>query len=130
MPSTVGSLRQLAGSAAALVQTRVEFATVELAQTRAQLARWALLGAIALLLALLALATATVWATLLLWERFGLATLFVLALVYGAVAFWLIKRVQRELREAPPLLADTLHELARDRAALFGEPERDSPPAP
>jgi uncharacterized membrane protein YqjE len=127
MSSIPNPLRRLLSGATALAQIRAEQASLELAQARAQLARWAVLGAAALLLALLALATATVWLALVFWERFGPATLLVLAPTYGAAAAWLLWRVRRELRAAPPLLAQTLEELARDREALVAA-RRDQPP--
>lgn len=131
MSSTLQSLRRLLSGATALLHIRTEQAALELAQSRAQLARWAGLGAAVAVLALLALGTASAWLAVLLWDRWGAATLLVLALVYGAAGVLLLVRLRREIDAAPPLLAQTLEELGRDRAALFtvqrAEPPSESP---
>lgn len=128
MSSPLQALRQLADGVVALALTRAEQAGLELAQARAQLVRWAGLLVALALLATLALAAGSAWLTLLLWDRWGAMTLLLLALAYAAVAFGLLHRLRREVDAAPPLLAQTLADLARDRAALRAA-RGDQPPA-
>jgi uncharacterized membrane protein YqjE len=124
------ALIRFAAGATALLQIRAEQASLELAQARAQLARWAGWGLAVAVLALLALGTASAWLAVLLWDRWGAATLLLLALVYGAAALWMLLRLRREIDSAPPLLAQTLQELARDREALLATRREEPPPGP
>jgi uncharacterized membrane protein YqjE len=130
MASMPQSLGRLLGGAASLLQIRAEQASLELAQARTQLARWAALGVTIAVLALLALGTASAWLAVLLWDRWGAATLLLLALAYGAATLWLLLRLRREIESAPPLLAQTLQELARDREALLAARRDEPPPGP
>lgn len=132
MSAPLDALRRLSASSLNLLLTRAQFASVELAQSRAQLMRWlglALMVAVAALLALLAFSALLV---ILLWERAGPLTLAVLVFVYAACGFIVWQRLQRELRDAPPLLSDTLAELALDRDAFLsraaGDDSSDSKP--
>jgi uncharacterized membrane protein YqjE len=119
--SPLESLRRLSAASAGLLLTRAEFATVELAQARAQLMRWLGLALAACALAMLALAAGTGAVVVVLWPQWGWLTLLAFALAYGGLAAWLVLRIRREVRQAPPLLSQTLHELARDRDSLLGE---------
>ncbi|MCS6945245.1 MAG: phage holin family protein [Sutterellaceae bacterium] len=116
----LAALRRALAAGYGLLLTRAESAGVELAQARAQAARWFALALAAGLFALLAAASATAALTLALWPWFGWLTLLALAAAYAVLAGYLARRVQREVRAAPPLFAETLAELQKDRAALFG----------
>ena len=118
MASPIAAVRRLSAASLALLLSRAEFASVELAQARAQLLRWFMLALAGALLALLAAVAASAWLVVLLWERAGWITLAVLAAAFAAAAGWVLLRLQREVRDAPPLLAQTLQELAKDRDAL------------
>jgi uncharacterized membrane protein YqjE len=74
---------------------------------------------------------ASALAVIALWERAGPATLLVLAVAYVVGAYAAVRVVQRELHEAPPLLAETLIELGKDRDALLGRGvgEVETPPS-
>lgn len=121
MQTVVASLRRLISNAAALLLTRAEFASVELAQARAQLARWMGLALGAAVLALLGLGLASAWLALVLWPWLGALTLLLLGLGFALGSFLLVLNLRREIEAAPPLLAQTLQELERDRTALTGE---------
>ncbi len=118
-PGGRSAVRRLARTAGALLLARAEFASVELALVRAQLMRWLLLALLALLLGLLGLITVTALVALVLWPLIGWAALLLPALVYLAGAAWVMHRLMREIDDAPPLLSETLQELARDREALL-----------
>jgi len=116
----LNALRRIGARSATLLLSRAEFAALELAQARGQLMRWltlALAAAVVFQLALVAGAAALVT---LLWDRFGPLTLVALFLLFGGAGVALVMRVRREITEAPPLLSETLGELAKDRDALFG----------
>jgi uncharacterized membrane protein YqjE len=128
----VDALRRLSAASVNLLLSRAEFASVELAQARAQLMRWLLLALAALLLALLGLLAATALLVALLWPALGWMSLLLPAIVYLAGAVFVFQRLQREVQDAPPLLSDTLQELAKDRDAFRGavgaaDPGRGSP---
>jgi uncharacterized membrane protein YqjE len=118
VPSPLDAVRRLSAASLALLLSRAEFASVELAQARAQLVRWFMLALAGALLALLAVLAASAWLVIALWERAGWVTLAALAAAFAAAAAWVLLRLQREIRDAPPLLAQTLQELAKDRDAL------------
>jgi uncharacterized membrane protein YqjE len=116
-------------SALSLVMVRAEFAAVELSLARAQAMRWVILALGASILALLGLMALSAFLAAMLWDRFGWIPVGVLGLLYLLGAAWLLWRVWRDIATAPPLLAETFSELARDRQAVFGgAPERRSEP--
>jgi uncharacterized membrane protein YqjE len=122
--SPFDTVRRLSAASVSLLLSRAEFATLELAQARAQWMRWVLLALLATLLALLALLAASTLLVLALWERFGWITLLAVGIAYALAAVFVLRRLDREIAAAPPLLAQTLQEVARDRDALFGR-DRD-----
>ncbi len=124
MTSPFDTVRRLSAASVSLLLSRAEFATLELAQARAQLMRWVLLALLATLLALLALLAASTLLVLALWERFGWISLLAVGIAYALAAVFVLRRLDREIAAAPPLLAQTLQEVARDRDALFGR-DRD-----
>jgi uncharacterized membrane protein YqjE len=126
------ALRRLGASSVNLLLTRAEFASLELARSRAQLMRWLGLALAIAVLALLALIAASAALVLLWWERGGPLTLVALALLYALAALGLGRGLRRELQSAPPVLAETLAEFSRDRDAMLGRAaagEADAPPA-
>ena len=128
MSSPLEGLRRLSAASVSLLLTRAEFASLELAQGRVQFMRWlgmALAAAVLGMLCLIAMSAAVVLA---LWPQWNWATLALLALVYLVASAWLVRRLQREVQAAPPMLAQTLEELAKDREALFpGGRDADRP---
>jgi uncharacterized membrane protein YqjE len=119
--SSIDALRRLSAASVNLLLSRAEFASVELAQARAQLMRWLLLALGALLFALLGLVAATALFVVLLWPVLGWVALLLPALAYLLGAVLVFQRLQREIADAPPLLADTLQELTKDRDAFRGQ---------
>lgn len=120
MSSSLQAIRRLSASALDLLLTRAQFASVELAQARAQVMRWISLALIGAILALLAVMCGSAALVILLWESYGALTLLVLAVAYAMAAYAAIRRLQHELSDAAPLLSDTLAELALDRDAILG----------
>lgn len=121
-------MRRLSAVSLALLLSRAEFASVELAQARAQLVRWFMLALAGALLALLAAVAASAWLVVALWERAGWVTLALLAAAFAAAAWWVLVRLQRDVRDAPPLFSQTLQELAKDRDALAASGAADDEP--
>lgn len=129
MASPFSAVRRLSTATVDLLVSRAEFASLELAQTRAQLIRWAVLALCAAVLALLALIAATALFAVVLWPRLGWIALAVPAGGYALLALWLFRKLSTEVASAPPVLSETLRELSADRAALRAAgraPEEDA----
>lgn len=125
-PGILRSLRRLASTALALVITRGELAAVELAEARGQIVRWAVAALLGAVLLLAALMSVSVLVAAVFWESYRWQAIGLLALVYGIAGTWLVLKVMREVRAAPPLLSATLAELARDREVLVASHEAGS----
>lgn len=120
MASPLDAVRRLSAASVSLLLSRAEFASVELAQARAQLLRWFLFVVGILLLALLGLLFATGLFVIALWPVLGGVALLLPAVLYLSGAIILYRKLQREVADAPPLLSQTLQELSRDRDAFRG----------
>jgi uncharacterized membrane protein YqjE len=118
--SPLDAVRRLSAATVNLLLARAEFATLELAQARAQLIRWVALALVGMALALLALVVGSVLLVIVLWPRYEWATLVVLTLVYAIAAVLVLRRLMREVASAPPVLSETLHELSNDRDVFVG----------
>lgn len=113
------SVRHLSAAAVNLLISRAEFASLELAQTRAQLMRWLVLALLGAVLALIALIAGSALLTVVLWPRLGWITLAVLVALYAIGAIWLFRSLATEIAAAPPVLSETLRELSNDRDAFL-----------
>jgi uncharacterized membrane protein YqjE len=113
-------LLRAANSAFALLLTRAEFASVELSLARERLLGWLLAALAAGVLAVLGLIALSATIVIALWDRFGWYTAAALAILYGGATALLVGRLLHALATAPPLLAQTFAELAKDRDALRG----------
>ncbi|AMN48332.1 hypothetical protein ACG33_14755 [Steroidobacter denitrificans] len=118
--SLLHSVRQFAGTAIEIVHTRLQLLTTELQEEVRQVGAillWAFICTFAAMLGLFLGALAVIFAF---WDTHRMtATLGMLALfvVIATGAAW---RLMNKLRRKPPLLGDTLAELAKDRDQLRG----------
>jgi uncharacterized membrane protein YqjE len=128
-PPVGATLRRLADAALKLLATRIELASVELAQAQRSLVRWFALCLGAGLLLLLAATAATAAIVIALWDMLGWLGLAIFALAYAAAALALVARVRREFDAAPGVLSATVAELKEDLAQLQ-RPGSTPPPAP
>jgi uncharacterized membrane protein YqjE len=122
------SLRRAAAAAGSLLLARAEFAAVELTQAGTTAVRWMLTALVVATLVMGALIAIGAAVALALWERFGWYPVALLGLLYALSAWLLARRLLREMRTTPPVFAQTLAELARDREALFGRGPADADP--
>jgi uncharacterized membrane protein YqjE len=125
MASPMDAMRRLTTAAVDLLLSRAEFASLELAQTRAQFIRWIALALFAMLLLLLALIAGSALLAVTLWPRYGWITLAMLFAVYALAAWWVFRILAGEIAAAPPVLSETLRELSGDRDALFADRYRE-----
>lgn len=119
MASPVDAMRRLPAALVTLLLSRAEFASLELAEARTRFLRWIVLALLGAVLAMLALMVASALLTVALWPRFGWGTLAALAVVYTVLALWVFRTLAVEHASTPPLLSETLRELASDRDAVF-----------
>ncbi|MGO4808015.1 phage holin family protein [Cupriavidus sp. 2MCAB6] len=117
-PKFMDALRSLAGSLVAMVQTRLELASVELAEERARLIKMALLACFGLVFFGLALVTLTVLIAILFWDTYRWQALCVLVACYLTACAACLAFARHLARNAPPLFEATLAEIDKDREIL------------
>ncbi len=113
--SPLDAVRRLSAATANLLLSRAEFASLELAQARAQLLRWFTLSLLVMLLLLLTLIIGSALLTVALWPQLGWVTLAILLAVYALGAALVLRKLTGEVAAAPPVLSQTLQELSNDR---------------
>jgi uncharacterized membrane protein YqjE len=111
----MASLRRLAETLTAIVQTRVELLSVELEEQSLWLWRMLLLAAAVLLFSGLALLCFSAWVVLLFWDSHPAAALAGVTIFYLAAAALALRAFRTRRRPRPRLLEPSLAELARDR---------------
>ncbi|MDE2203384.1 MAG: phage holin family protein [Burkholderiaceae bacterium] len=117
-PKLFASLKKLAGTIVSMLQTRLELASVELAEEKERLLGVAFLGMLAVSLIGLAIMTLTALVVILCWDTYRWQSLVIMAALYGFGAAACLWRVRTSLRRAPPLFEATLAELDKDREIL------------
>ncbi|WP_066731684.1 phage holin family protein [Cupriavidus sp. D384] len=117
-PKFLESLRNLAGSVVSMLQTRLELASVELAEERERLMKVALLALFGLVFFSMALMTFTLLVAILFWETYRWQALGAIVLFYVICAAACLLVARNKVRNAPPLFESTLAELDKDREML------------
>jgi len=115
------SLRNLARTFLAIVQTRIEIFASEIDEERARLARIAVLAAVAGLCIALTVILLVFFLVVLFWDTDRLLAIGVLAGVFGVggIAAGLLLRAA--ISKRPKFLSATLAELRKDRTKLDGQ---------
>lgn len=117
-----GALSRLAGSALALLRTRIELATVEFEEERERTKELLLLAVSAALLALFALLFASLLVIVYFWDSYRLAAASAVTAFYIVVAAAVFARLRRRVHDRPSPFAATRSELEQDAAALRRKP--------
>ncbi len=112
------SLARLAASLLATARTRVELATVEFEEETLRLFDYLLHSLIALFFLGLAFTLCVVLLLVIFWDTHRIAVLVSLAVVFGVIGLRIIQTARYKYQHKPPMLQDTLAELAKDMAAL------------
>lgn len=115
------SLRNLARTFLAIVQTRIEIFASEIDEQRALLARIVVLAAVAAFCLGLAVILLVLFVVVLFWDTDRLLAIGVLAGVLAAGGITALMMLQAAVRRRPKLLSATLAELRKDRAKLEGQ---------
>ena len=111
-------LRRVAATLAAVAQSRIELASVELGETLERAILHLVLAFVGLLLVAAALLALSVLLVLLAAEAQRTTVLAAMALLYLGAGLWLLQSVRARVRTGPPPLAATLAELQQDARAL------------
>ncbi len=119
--SLLESLRNLAKTFLAVLQTRLEIFASEIDEQRALLARIAVLSAIAAFCLGLAVILLVVFVVVLFWDTNRLLAIGVLAGVFAAGGITAFAMLSAAIARRPKLLAATLAELRKDRTKLEGQ---------
>lgn len=112
------SLNRFASTLIALAHTRLELLTTELQEEVRQVGAillWAFIAAFAAMIALFLGALAVIFAF---WETHRIAASIAMIIMFLAVGGAAALMLQKKLRDKPPMLDDTLAELAKDRDQL------------
>ncbi|TMS56822.1 hypothetical protein MW7_017310 [Imbroritus primus] len=117
-PRFFDSLRSLLGNVAAMARTRLELASVELAEEKARLMQQAFLGLLGLAFLSLGMIALTALIVILCWDTYRWQVLAGLVALYFGIAAYCLVRVRRQLQDAPAMFEATLAELDKDREAL------------
>ena len=115
------SLRNLAGTFVALVQTRIEIFASEIDEERTRLARIAMLAAAAALCIALAVVLLVFFLVVLFWDTDRLLAIGVLAGVFAVGGIAACVGLRAAVSERPKFLSATLAELRKDRTKLEGQ---------
>lgn len=116
------SLRGLLDTALGLLKTRAELLAVELEEEKLRLLGLLGYGAAALLLLSAGLVFLAIFLTVLFWDGYRLLALGSFAAIFLAAGGVALFVARRHANAGGRLFAASLAELARDRAALKGEP--------
>ncbi len=114
------SLRNLARTFLAIVQTRIEIFASEIDEERTRLARIAVLAAVAALCIALAVILLVFFLVVLFWDTNRLVAIGVLAGVFAIGGIAACLGLRAAISQRPKFLSATLAELRKDRRKLEG----------
>ena len=114
------SLRNLARTFLAVVQTRIEIFASEIDEERTRLARIAVLAAVAALCIALAVILLVFYLVVLFWDTDRLLAIGVLAGVFAVGGIAACLGLRAAVSRRPKFLSATLAELRKDRTKLEG----------
>lgn len=117
-PGLFGQLQQSLGTVVELLRLRLDLLGTELGLEKQRLAVGLFWGACALLSLTVAAVLFCGFVILLLWDGYRLAAVGILALLFLAGGWLLLKAAQRRLSAESNLFSTSLAELERDRDSL------------
>ena len=117
-PGLLQSLRNLAATLVALLQTRLELLGTELEEERLRLSQALLWGCIALAFLVLGVVMLTFFLVVLFWDTHRVLVSGLLAFIYLAVGVAAVIAARDRMRARSKLFSTSLAELAKDREQL------------
>lgn len=112
------SLSNFAGTLIAIAHTRLQLLTTELQEEVRQVGAILLWAFVAAFTAMLGLFLASLVVIFAFWDTHRIAASLAMIGMFVAMAIFAALVLRKKLREKPPLLDDTLAELAKDRDNL------------
>ena len=116
--SLIDSLRDLAGTFVALVETRIEIFASEIDEERTRLARVLVLGVVAAFCLGLAVVLLVLLVAVIFWDINRLLAIGVIAALFALGALGALLALRSALMQRPKFLSATLAELRRDGKEL------------
>jgi uncharacterized membrane protein YqjE len=116
--SLIESLRRLAKTFVALVQTRIELFASEIDEERTRLARILVLAVVALFCLGLAIVLGVLLVAVVFWENNRLLALGILAGLFALGGFAALLALRAVVQDRPKFLSATLAELRKDEKEL------------
>ena len=117
----LGSVRDLAKTVLAVIQTRLEIFASEIDEQGALLARIAVLAAVAALFLGLAVILVVLFVAVLFWDTNRLLAIGAMAAAFAAGGIVACLMLRSAIARRPKLLAATLAELRKDKSKLEGQ---------
>jgi len=114
----VQSLRNLAATLVALLQTRLELLATDFEEERIRLLQLLFLAAGALFFFALGVLMVTLFIVLLFWDSHRFMAVVALAAVFFAIGIGLAIGVRRRMHASPRLFSASVGELAKDKEQL------------
>jgi len=124
-----GASARLGASLLGLLRTRLELASVELAEERDRVQQQLTLLVAAMATFMFAALFVATWVIVYFWDTYRLTAIAVVAIVFAGTGAVLLMLRSHAAKTAPTPFAATIAEFERDRAALAGR-DRAPPAAP
>lgn len=112
------TLGRLASTLAAIVQTRLELAAMEMEEESLRLLSYFALGLLALLCVGMTVMLAALFIIVLFWDTYRLPAIFAVALVFALTAVGIVFGIRSSYRNKPAMLSITRAELRKDVASM------------
>ncbi len=112
------SLKRLAGTLLAIIQTRLELLSNEMEEERVRIEQMLLYGSVALFFFGLAIMLLTVFFVVLFWDSHRMLVLGVFTALYFVAGLLVLNELRRVVRGKSKLFSASLAELADDRDRL------------
>jgi uncharacterized membrane protein YqjE len=125
-----GAVARLGASLLGLLRTRLELASVELAEERDRIQYQLASLVVAVAMFLFALLFAATWVIVYFWETNRLTAIGIVAAVFAAAGAAVLMLRSHAAKGAPMPFAATIAEFERDRAALAGRDRAESAEPP
>ena len=118
----LASLRTLAGTVLAVVQTRLELLSTEFEEERARIAELLVLAVCAAVCFAFAAFLLVLFIVVFFWDSHRLLTIGILAGAFALSGGFVLAAIRRRASEHPPLFSASIDELRKDRDALHEQP--------
>lgn len=118
----LASIRALARTALALLQTRLELLATEFEEERARIAEALVLAVCVVVCFSFAAFLAVLFVVVLFWDTHRLLVIGLLAAGFAVAGTMLLALIRRRAAEHPPLFSASIDELRKDRDTLHEPP--------